>query len=197
MWFQIDDFRGKKFSEFIYGGREIPDRDGGRIQSYERDVTRKVPAFNGGEIHGRSFWNVQMFYSGALEKVFALRFCIDFEGVRWIPRQTLTENVWKTMNEFKACMLSFNVTSPIIVGISLLRVQNYILSVDKRKEFHTGIPAPRQPLDKDQIILQGISMKNLDNMKEIERLIFDLLWLSFGYEKCPYYNEDGTRNPNG
>ena len=70
-----------------------------------------------------------------------------------------------------------------------MRVLDYKLFIDSS----IGHTESNPQSDREQIILPEAWMRNLNDMQEIERSIFDMLWRSFYFEKCPYYNEDGTR----
>lgn len=192
----VDNFNSLKFSNFIRMERggyiKYPNADGVRFYSTEKDEIQEVSMLTQEGHKGRYFWNAQMFHSGALEMVFAFSYWTKPEEIKSIPRKLLTKNLWEVMSGFKGLMLHFNITAPIIVGVSLLRVMDYRFSPDERKEFITGIPEPRRPSDKEQIILRGTLIENLENTKEVESSIFDMLWRSFGYEKCEYHEENKT-----
>lgn len=192
----VDDFNSLEFSNFIRMERggyiKEPNADGVRFYSTEKDEIQKVSMLTQEGHKGRYFWNMQMFHSGALEMAFAFSYWTKPERIKWIPQKLLLRNLRNVMSGFKGLMSNFNITAPIMVDVSLLRVLDYRFSADEHAEFVTGIPEPRRPSDKEQIILQGALMKNLGNMKEVERPIFDMLWRSFGYEKCEHYEENET-----
>lgn len=142
----------------------------------------------------RFFWNAQIFHSGAMEMVFALSLYEKENGeiTKRIYPKPLTENLWNVMDGFKACMSSFGIDVPVMVGISFFNVMDHSF-ISSQAPFYSGdfdIP-PRS--DRKKIILPGAVMENLDGMKHIERPIFDMLWRSFGHEQCPYYDDDGNR----
>ena len=194
--FSVDDFNSLKFSNFIRMKRggvvKEPNADGVRFYSTEKDEIQEISMLTQEGHKGRYFWNAQMFHSGALEMAFAFSYWSKPERIKWIPQKLLIKNLWEVMSGFKGLMSHFNITTPIMVGVSLLHVLDYRFSADEHTEFVTGVPEPRRPSDKEQIILDGALIKNLKNTKEVERSIFDMLWRSFGYEKCEYYEENET-----
>ena len=194
--FSLDKLKSMEFSKFVRMERggciKKTNADSVGFCSTERDKVLKVAGFPQ-EHNGRHFWNAQVFHSGALEMAFALSFWVDSKGIKRIPKKLLTRNLWNVMNGFRKCMLSFNVTAPIMVGVSLLRVSNYRFSVDSHTEFVAAIPGSHISSDSDQVILRGERIEKAQDIGEIERTIFDMLWMSFGYEECEYYGHNGKR----
>lgn len=189
--FSIDDLDPMEFSKFVQmqGHRTGKvNLNGIRFYSGEKDEILETVIMPVAGQHVRHFWNAQVFHSGALEIALALTFT-DSAGVKRIPQGYIVRELREVMSGFKECMSHFNITAPIIVGVSLLRVSDCGFYIGNRVGFHGLDPRP----DGKQIILPGALMENLDNMEEIEQQVFDMMWRSFGIQKCPYYNEDGTR----
>lgn len=194
--FNPDSIKSMEFSKFIrmerFGYEKKLNADGVRFYSTEKDEIRKPRIVPNKGQKLRYFWNAQIFRSGALEMAFALTFFDDSPVTKWIDPSDITEKFWDVMDGFKDCMSHFNVTAPIMVGVSLLRVRGYRLAFDEHERFRSGDRSPREPSDREQIILQEV-MENLQNTEKIERSIFDTLWQAFGLSECEYYDENGKR----
>lgn len=171
-----------EFSEFMLMQGEVvepPTSDGFRFALI-------APTKGGGN---RFFWNVHLFRSGALEMAFVLPL---YEKTKDINPKTLTENLRNAIDKFKEYTSSFGTDIPVVVRISFLNVLGYSFFIDLHPQFYSGnsdIP-PRS--NKKEIILPEKLIESLQNMKEDVHTILDTLWKSFGYDRCPYYNEDGT-----
>ncbi|MCY4032089.1 MAG: hypothetical protein OXF05_08230 [Hyphomicrobiales bacterium] len=196
--FKPDDIKSLEISKFIrmrtYSESKRLNLDGVRFYSNEKEITH--PFIEGDK--GRYFWNAQIFHSGALEMAFALSFRNDPPGRRWLYPGEFINDLWVVMDGFKKCMSHFDITAPIIIGVSLLRVLDYRFPINSRIRFFTGDYELHPPSDREQITLPEIKIENLQEVKNIEdfeRPAFDILWQSFGLEKCDYYDEDGKRIP--
>lgn len=194
--FSPDDLKSMDFSKFVenrkIGSIEvIPNPCSVRIYSDQKDETREDKNSNDEKLNIRRFWNVQVFYSGALEMTCALSFSENESDQKRVSLGCIFMKSNETMNGFKECMSSFNITVPIIMGISLLRAQDYRFSVIHPR---TGDPDPGFLSSKKQITLER-KIENLQGMRieEIERPILDALWRILGYDRCDYYTEDGSR----
>lgn len=191
-----DNLKSMDVSEFIKMERARRDMwverinlDGVRFFWNRGDEVIEESVPNDAKSIRRYFWNAQIFHSGALEIACALSFRVDSEKVKWLYSADVIEEVWKLLdglkNGFEKYIPPFDVTTRIIVGISLLRVKNYRFPSSS----HT-------PSDRDKIIMPGMLIENLQevqNMEDIERPIFDMLWRSFGLPECDHYDENGRR----
>lgn len=199
--FSVDDLNPEEFSKFIrnlkpLGRTEEINSDGINFRSIEKDETKEGasnPLIEGDQ--GRYFWNAQVFHSGAMEMAIALSFRDYPPGTKRLYQGEIIEELWKAMDGFKECMSHFNITAPIIVGVSLLRVLDYRFSDNSYTRLVTGDRTPRPPSNKEEIILSGERVEKVQDIGKIERTIFDSLWRIFGIAKCEYYNENG-RNRN-
>lgn len=198
--FKVDDFKSVEISKYI--GMRSDSKlkrlnvDGIKFSSSEKDEIKKAFLLPIEGDNGRDFWNVQIFHSGALEIAFALSFRDNPPGTKWIYQGEFIKDLWGAMDGFRRYMSSINVNVPMIVGVSLLRVLDYRFSIDEHKRFITGNREQHQPADREQIILPMYRIENLQevqNIEDIDRSILDILWQSFGFEKCEYYDEDGKR----
>ena len=194
--FSIDDLKDRKIVRFIQtrdrAKTGIPNLDGIRFYSSEKDEIQKGSALAHGEHNGRSFWNAQVFHSGALEIALALTFDIDSAEVKRIPQGYLIEELRNLLDGLKKCMLHFNIIAPIIVGVSFLRISDCGFHVN---HYVGNVGLDPRP-DREKAILPGMLIENLEeveNIEEVEWPIFDMMWRSFGLEKCDYYDDDGKR----
>ena len=192
--FESNDPNLMNFSKFIpiKGNKvEVPNLDGVRIYSGPEDKSQTTSNSNGEALIRRFFWNAQMFHSCVLEIAVALCFHTDTGGKKWIYIRDLVKELWGVMDGFKECISSYNKNISVIVGISLLRALGCRLFRN-----HGGFFNSHAHSDREQIILPGMLIENLEkveNIEEIERPIFDMMWRSFGLEKCDCYDDDGKR----
>lgn len=194
--FSTNDFNSGKISEFISitTGERIDklNLDGMRFHFYGEDTVQKQ-RISEEERHMRFFWNAQVFRSGALEMVYALSFRIASDNKKWLCPQSIIEDLWRTVDGFRRGMLSFNVTFPVVVGLSVLRVRNYNLPNTSIRTFALYGPTA----DREHMILPEEWIENLqeaESIEKVERSIFDTLWQSFSLPKCPYYDDNGKRS---
>lgn len=189
MLFKTNDLHPINFSKFVpmdIDRIEKSNQDGVWFHSYEKDKIKKIDSLVDKYLQTRWFWNAQIFRSGALEIAYALPFSEDEYNKKWTSSTAIFIKLQERMYGFKKCMSHFDITAPIMVGVSLLHVLNYRF-FDKDYGFFDS----RAYSDKEQEISQMVLIKNLDNMEKEKRKIFDMLWQVFGYEKCYYYDECG------
>lgn len=193
--FKLDNLNRENFSKFFSiepNKAEMPNLDGIRFYSSMKDEISKAPNNLPNQTYKqklRHFWNAQVFPSGALEMTFALSFQEnESDKEKDIQSSDIVMRLWRDMDEFKKCMSYFNIDVPIVVGVSLLRILDYRLS------FHyVTLRNLHAHSDRKKIILPGKRIERLQDIGQVESPIFDMLWRSFGYGKCPYYDDDGNR----
>ena len=193
--FNTNDFNSEKIYEFIsmkLGERTdklnldgMSSRHPGKDEIIREEGKQK-----------RHFWNAQIFRSGAVEIAFALTFSIEgLEGDKrkWLYPNDFIGDLCRAMDGFKRGMLSFNVTFPVVVGLSMLRVRDYNLF-----DIGNSSRASHNPVaDRQHMILPEEWIENLqesENIEKVERSIFDTLWQSFGLPKCSCYDDNGKMN---
>lgn len=191
-----DNLKSMDVSRFIKMERARKDMrterinlDGVRFFWNKGDKIIEKTNANKEELKHRYFWNAQIFHSGALEIACALPFRVDSEKKKWLYPSDVIEELWNLLDGikdgFKKHIPSFNTTTRIIVGISFLRARDY------RFPF-----SPHTPSDRDKIVLPGMLIENLQkvqDMEDIERPMFDMLWRSFGLLECDRYDNKGKR----
>lgn len=195
--FSPSDLNPDELSKFIRNSKPIGrmeklNSDGVRFHSVEKDETQEEIYSNGEKFNLRPYWNAQIFRSGALEMVTAVSFCDDPPGTKRLYQEDIIGCSWKAIDGFKECMSHFKITNPIIVGVSLLRVEDYKFSIKPPTHFTAVNPKPHPSKD-EQIVLPRKRIKQAQDIGREEQKIFDRLWIYFGYEKCEYYDEDGKR----
>lgn len=199
--FNTNDFKSMEFSKFVtarVGSRtEVPDIYGIRVHCSSKDQPYKSERLEEDIrrryywVYRRPFWNAQLFHFGALEVAFAMSFRIyESSRVKSIFPGDLVDVLRVSMDGFRKFVLFHCKTAPIMVGVSILNVQDYKLPI------RDGAFGTCGHSNIEDIVLPEKKIKNLQKLKnigEIENLIFDELWQSFGIRECEYYDDCGER----
>jgi hypothetical protein len=95
----------------------------------------------------------------------------------------------KNINVLKRLGLS----GPTIVGVAMLNVEGYELGIGRHLLGHR-----RAVADRNSLALPEVWLESLDTLADIDELVkpmMDVLWQSFGMEKCLEYAASGQWKP--
>lgn len=138
-----------------------------------------------------AFAFTQIFRSGALESLRHGGRAIEPEK-RSIPSSTVTTFFRDTILKFIQEGKSFGFTGPAVIGVSLLFVDGYELGL--QSALNSGY---RPIADRDHLILPEVWLDSIDveDPDSVVRPLLDMLWQSFGVERCHSYDKQGNRAP--
>jgi hypothetical protein len=135
---------------------------------------------------------IQIYRTGCTESAF----CGDSlasQGNRSIPSTNITHFFRKTIEKNIEVLKQSGVSGPAVVGVAMLNVQDYQFAVGGVYNYIQTAVADRNSLVLPEIWIE--SLDNLADIDEIVRPIMDILWQSFGVERCFEYSSDGKWNP--
>ncbi len=111
---------------------------------------------------------------------------------KYIPSLPLEREVIKGITHYISLYEKFQVIPPIFLFFSLIGVKGYRMSIPN--EYSNFNRAPRSLKDIVQCSPQSIGDYKIP-AQTVLRPIFDQLWNAFGYEKSPYYDNQGNWKP--
>lgn len=103
----------------------------------------------------------------------------------------LRNAVWRNITLLK----DFSVSGPIVIGVSMLSVEGYTFGVGGAWEVFGKSVADRDDLIFPEVWLESVDL--ISNVDEVMRPLLDMLWQSFGRERCFEYSENGDWTPRG
>jgi hypothetical protein len=128
-----------------------------------------------------------IFNNGILERVDA--FSLTGSDKKLIPPSYEAELI-KLLNMYFESFKKYQIELPAWVCLSLIGVKGYVMGIERLLRFGCVIP----PIDRDDLIVPPIRIESYDlSADKVLKPAFDLVWNASGYEKCPYYNNDGNR----
>ncbi len=126
---------------------------------------------------------VQVYRNGALEGV---RHAVGMAGI--IPSLTIAEFFRENIQKWVSFLQSLQFGGPALVGGALFDVGDYKLGVG-----NTSFSVPRT--DRNHLVFPPALIENVADFQEIDdiaRPMADIMWQSFGLERCADYNADGV-----
>lgn len=137
------------------------------------------------------FAYVQVFRAGCLEIVRTARVLASEENL--IPATTVGIFIREAVQKQLGAAKSLGLTGPAILGVSLVRAEDYRFVSAVRygiDEFLDG--------DRGEYVLPDAwfeRVESTDGSEAIVRTVLDHLWQCFGVEQCPYYDANGLWMP--
>jgi Putative DNA-binding domain len=131
----------------------------------------------------------QIFRSGAME---AVRHggALSRPNEKSIPSSVVAHFFRNAHSQFVQLCRDQALTGPMVMSIALLRVDNFQLVMPSSMWPHDQAVADRPNLVLPEVVIDDIHEPNsLDNMVKPQ---LDMLWQSFGLERCWQYDENGV-----
>jgi hypothetical protein len=135
----------------------------------------------------------QIYRTGGAESVFCAGSLFNPEDKR-IPSTLVTSYLRMSIERNIKVITQSGISGPSVVGIAMLNVKDYTFAV--------GGPSfsfQRAVADRDSLVLPEVWVESLDGLTDIDEIVrpmMDILWQSFGVERCLEYNNgDGKWNP--
>jgi hypothetical protein len=128
----------------------------------------------------------QAFRSGAIEAVSTTILDPDRDNSP-IPTALLERAIFEAVQTYLEFYLSFSVSPPCFLFVSLIDVQGHCLSVSG---YSGRIP---NKIDRDVLQIPEVTIDTFEgNPGNILRPVFDTIWQSAGFQDCPHYDADGN-----
>lgn len=133
----------------------------------------------------------QIYRTGCTESVFLGG--VSDANDKSIPSAYITINLRMAIERNLKFLKQSGLSGPIVVGIAMLNVEGYVLSVGGTFNFLHDASA-----DRNSIIIPEAWIDSLDTLSDIDEVVkpmMDILWQSFGVHKCFNYTDEGKWNP--
>ena len=133
----------------------------------------------------------QIFRTGCAEGVFMAGVPQAPDEKKLLPaaidlyfREVLKQNL--------ALLKAEGLTGPAVIGLALTGIDDHMFYVDTRR-----LGMRRTLADRDVLLIPELWIENLDSvdLDDVVRPLLDILWQSFGIERCFDYAQDGTWQP--
>jgi hypothetical protein len=125
----------------------------------------------------------QVFRSGIIESVDAE---LMHDADRMIQITLLELEVIESTKRFLAFLKESGVEPPLLVFVSVMGVKGFYLRTDRTK-------LRGEPIDRDSLIPPEIIIENFQQeIAEVLRPVFDIIWNAGGFPKSPSYDDQGV-----
>lgn len=167
-----------------YTGFMLPDWGGAsRTLNLEGLIVHAV-----GKKEREEYVYVQLFRNGRVEVVSFAGHLWDTEKI--IPSTTLGKVLRATIHQIPLQLCRLGLQGPCTIGLSLLGIEGYTLSVDQRY-----YNAQHKNAERDELILPESLIDELSTVIDadaVARPILDILWQCFDIERSLDYDEKGN-----
>lgn len=133
----------------------------------------------------------QVYRTGSTEAVFHGGSIVSTE--KNIPSTVVTNFIRMSIDRNIKFLKQSGFSGPAIVGVAMLNVEDYTLGVGG--VFHIF---EKTVADRSSLILPEVWLESLDTLTDIDEIVrpmMDILWQSFGVERCLEYTSEGKWNP--
>ena len=171
----------EEWPRYFYGGFSFYNFDGVVNSNRNFSDEREIPG---------NFY-VHFLRNGIVEAVenYRLR---DQEQI--IPIQNFQETTIESVQKFSALMHKIGIAAPIAIMVSLIGVRSFNIQLDPIS--HTN--ELYRSIDRDNLLIPEVLLTeapaDFSAIETILRPVFDVLWQSCNYRRCPNYEDDGTYN---
>ena len=135
----------------------------------------------------------QIYRTGCTESVFAAG------SENTILAKNITEHIRMVIDKNLKFLKQSGISGPAIVGVAVLNIKSHKFFINQLSNFIQDQISPLMA-DRDSLILPEVWLESLDTMTDIDEVVrplMDILWQSFGVERCLQYNNTGIWYPNG
>lgn len=127
----------------------------------------------------------QIYRSGIIESVVSF---IEREGDFSLPSVWYEKEIITACQKYTSNLVKFGIQPPLYFYLSFLNMKGFKFGIDP---IYLGGGGDR--LDRDIILFPEATLESIsDNVTDILRPIFDMVWNAFGYEESFNYKEDGS-----
>ncbi len=131
----------------------------------------------------------QVFRSGAIE-------CVEHAGdfdegtSKSIPAILVSASIREAITKLIGASATMGFAGPAILGAALIRIDGYIFAVSPTWRMQTPIEPRERNLVFPETWIENIA--SITDPNSVARPVLDILWQSFGVERCMAYSEDGV-----
>jgi len=125
----------------------------------------------------------QIYRSGIIETVASLQ---KIDGELYLPSLWYEKEIINACRTYTASLVNFGIQPPMYFFLSFINMKGFKLGTE-------SMVLGEGRLDKDLILFPEVFFENLsDDIINLLRPVFDIVWNAFGYERSFNYKEDGT-----
>lgn len=125
----------------------------------------------------------QIYRSGIIETVASLQ---QIEGELYLPSLWYEKEIINACRTYTSSLNNFGIQPPMYFYLSFLNMKGFKLGTE-------SMVLGERSLDRDLILFPEVVFENLsDDIIDLLRPVFDIVWNAFGYERSFNYKEDGT-----
>jgi hypothetical protein len=140
---------------------------------------------------GKTAAYVQIFRSSALEAVRTV--CAINNPGKFIPSLTASGFVRDAVNKFIAALRSWNINGPALLSVALVDVGEYQLAYENVYSVTSMSGADRPNLILPEVWIPRVEA--IDNVDTLVQPLLDIMWQSFGLQRCEFFSVDGKWMP--
>jgi hypothetical protein len=138
-----------------------------------------------------SYAYMQVYRNGIIESAFHGGSYAN-DGI--IPSTTITVNIREFILRSLELLKQADCSGPIVLGVAALNVDGYQLGVGNTyRSYRNTTHADRKDLVIPEVWIEGID--TLVDVDAVIRPVLDILWQSFGVERCAEYSTEGKWAP--
>lgn len=138
---------------------------------------------NHNSISGNINTYAQIYRSGIIETIASLE---PIEGKQYLNSVWYEEKIIETCQTYTVSLNKVGIHPPLYFFLSFLNMKG----IEFRSE---SMFLSKRKLDRDMILFPEVVLEALsDNVPDLLRPVFDMVWNAFGYERSFNYKEDGS-----
>jgi Predicted transcriptional regulator containing an HTH domain and an uncharacterized domain shared with the mammalian protein Schlafen len=131
---------------------------------------------------------VELYRNGIIEGVTSGLLNVWQSEEPFIPSSAYETTILDSIGNYIAAAKKLEIDLPVVIFIAFINIKNYTLAVDRSKFWHLE----QYKYDKEMLILPEVLIEEHENnIEQLMRPIFDLVWNAFGFQKCYNYDEEG------
>lgn len=140
---------------------------------------------------GKTAAYVQIFRTGALEAVRTVG-AINNPG-KFIPSLTTSGFIRDAVHKFIDALRSWNINGPALLSVALVDVGEYQLAYQNAYSVTSISGADRPNLILPEVWIPRVEA--VDNADTLVQPLLDIMWQSFGLQRCEFFGPDGKWMP--
>lgn len=159
--------------------------------SYSLNLDGIVACCVDGATNSGTYGYNQIYRTGCTESVFCGAAFVSEN--KHIPSTHVTKQLRMVIEKNIKLLKKYGVSGPAVIGIAMLNVEGYSLYVGQTYHHFNNTVA-----DRNSLILPEAWLESLDaftNIDVVVKPIMDILWQSFGVERCLEYTNEGKWSP--
>ncbi len=140
---------------------------------------------------GRSYY--QFFRTGAVEYVTQNKHHNYPEVDNVIHLGRIVQGCLEGVSYSLQALAKLQVEPPFVLMVSLLGLKGMYLAARDDEYYIRALPEERQRVTRNNLLISDVICEDYDQKAAtLLHHVFDIIWNTAGYERCPYYDQDGN-----